>query len=84
MKGLSDTLRKALGEGYVMKSLNTAIAAFLFSNTMRNLHMTERLELYELNKVEVFDAAFLNFLRGISTIEGIAFIDSHVKEIAAR
>ncbi|MBR5727370.1 MAG: TetR/AcrR family transcriptional regulator [Muribaculaceae bacterium] len=80
VKNLSNVLRKAQDEGHVIKDINTDIAAFLFLSTMRNLHRSERLKDYGFKDVEVFDGAFLNFLRGMATLEGIDYIDKLVKQ----
>lgn len=80
VKGLSNVLQKAQDEGHVIKEINTDIASFLFLNTMRNLHRSERLKDYGFKDVEVFDGAFLNFLRGIATLEGIEYIDKLLKQ----
>ncbi len=80
VQGLSNVLRKAQDEGHVIKSINTDIAAFLFLSTMRNLHRSDRIKNYEFKDIEVFDGAFLNFLRGIATLEGIDYIDTLVKQ----
>ena len=76
--GLSQVLAKAQGEGHVMPNIDTDIAAFLFLSTMRNLNENERLADYGFSRVQVFEGAFLNFLRGIATIEGISYIDEFV------
>ena len=80
VQGLSNVLHKAQDEGHVIKSINTDIAAFLFLSTMRNLHRSDRIKDYEFKDIEVFDGAFLNFLRGIATLEGIDYIDTLVKQ----
>lgn len=76
--GLSNVLKKAQDEGHVVKAINTDIAAFLFLSTMRNLHRSEQLKDYGFNQVEVFDGAFVNFLRGMATPEGIDYIDNQL------
>jgi len=76
--GLSNVLKTAQNEGHVIKDINTDIAAFLLLSTMRNLHNSDRLQHYNFDQVEVFDGAFLNFLRGIATPEGIDYIDSQL------
>ena len=80
VQGLSNVLRKAQDEGHVIKGINTDIAAFLFLSSMRNLHQSERLKDYGFNDVEVFDGAFLNFLRGMATLEGINYIEKLIQQ----
>ncbi len=79
--GLSQVLRKAQEEGHVLPIINADIASFLFLSTMRNLHHSDRIEEYGFKRIEVFDGAFLNFLRGIATAEGRDIIDSHVEDL---
>lgn len=78
VEGLSEVLTKAQAEGHVIPTINTKIAAFLFLSTMRNLHESERIREFGFNQIEVFDGAFLNFMRGIATIRGIEYLDSQV------
>lgn len=78
--GLSKVLRKAQEEGHVIKEVNTDIAAFLFLSTMRNLHRSDRLRDYGFNDIQVFDGAFVNFLRGIATLEGVKYIDDLLQQ----
>ncbi len=81
VSGLAQVLTQAQSEGHVMPDINTMIAAFLFLSTMRNLNENETIDDLELNRIEVFDGAFLNFLRGIATAEGRAIIDEHVQQM---
>ncbi|MBR6285013.1 MAG: TetR/AcrR family transcriptional regulator [Muribaculaceae bacterium] len=78
---LAQVLTHAQAEGHVLPDVNTRIAAFLFLSTMRNLHESDRLEEYGLPRIEVFDSAFLNFLRGIATSEGLQVLNAHVDEL---
>ena len=77
---LSKVLSKAQQEGYVEKKIDTNIAAFLFLNNMRDINETRRYEDYGFSAIDVFDGAFLNFLRGISTIEGLKTIDAYLEK----
>ena len=74
--GLSQVLKKAQDEGHVVRGINTDIAAFLFLSTLRNVHNSDRLQDYGFERVDVFDGAFVNFLRGMATPEGIQYIDT--------
>lgn len=78
---LAQVLTRAQAEGHVLPDINTRIAAFLFVSTMRNLHENDRVEEYGLPRIEVFDDAFLNFLRGIATNEGQQVLNVHVDEL---
>ena len=73
--GLSHVLAKAQTEGHVVKSINTRLAAYLFLATMRNIGDDKRLDAEGFSQSEAFEAAFINFLRGIATIEGINLIE---------
>lgn len=72
---LSGVLTKAQGEGYVLPAIDTHIAAFLLINQMRALHNNPKVSYLDLDIVKVHDAAFLNFMRGVSTIKGIDYIE---------
>lgn len=76
---LAKVLQKAQEEGHVIKLINTKIAAFIFLSSIRNINDNERISEYGLNRIEVFDGAFINFLRGVATISGIEFIDERMK-----
>ena len=78
---LSEVLRKAQDEGHVLPFISTDIAAFLFLATMRNLNENENIADYGFKRIEVFDGAFLNFLRGIATHDGRQIIDSHAGDL---
>ncbi len=77
---LSKLLQKAQDEGHVVKSINTTIASFLFLSTIRNINDNDRINEYNLNRIEVFDGAFINFMRGIATISGIEYIENNLKK----
>lgn len=77
---LSNVLAKAQEQGYMESRIDTRIAAFLFVNNLRDVHENRRYQDYGFNAIDVFDGAFLNFLRGISTIEGIRTIDAYLEK----
>ena len=81
---LSGVLKQAQAEGHVLSDINTDIAAFLFLTTLRNLHNNDRIVEFDFKKIEVFDSAFLNFMRGIATQEGLNIIDPNVQTIKDR
>ncbi|MBO7609323.1 MAG: TetR/AcrR family transcriptional regulator [Muribaculaceae bacterium] len=78
---LSGVLKQAQTEGHVLPGINTDVAAFLFLSTIDNLHNHDHIDSFGFNKIEAFDGAFLNFLRGIATKAGRDIIDSHIHEI---
>lgn len=79
--GLSTVLKQAQAEGNVLPDINTDIAAFLFFTTLNNLHHNENINDYDFKKIEAFDGAFLNFLRGIATHSGLQIIDANVDKM---
>ena len=76
---LSKVLSKAQDQGYVASEVDARLAAFLFLNNMRDINENRRYEDYGFRAVDVFDGAFLNFIRGISTLKGIATIDEYLE-----
>lgn len=78
---LSGVLKQAQQEGHVLPDINTDIAAFLFLSNMNNLHKHDYIASFGFNKLEAFDGAFLNFMRGIATKAGRDIIDPHIHEI---
>ena len=81
---LSGVLKQAQAEGHVLSDINTDIAAFLFLTTLRNLHNNDRIVEFDFKKIEVFDGAFLTFMRGIATQEGLNIIDPYMQTIKNR
>lgn len=77
---LSKVLCRAQDQGYVASEVDTRLAAFLFLNNMRDISENRRFEDFGFQAIAVFDGAFLNFMRGISTIEGIKTIEAYNKE----
>lgn len=76
---LSMVLSQAQTEGLVIKDIDTQIAAFLFLSQMRSLHKNPSIGDMGFDSVAVYDGAFVNFMRGIATIEGIEFIEIQTK-----
>lgn len=75
VQGFANVIKKAQDEGLVLTNLNAEVAAMVFFITMHNLNQREEFTSLSVGKVELFDGAFLNFLRGIATIDGIKYID---------
>ena len=80
VNSMAQVLKRAQDEGYVLADIDTPSTSFLFLSTMRNLHENSRIEEFGLQKIAVFDSAFLNFLRGIATAAGREIIDSHLQQ----
>ena len=75
---LARIIRKAKDEGLVLPSIKCKIAAFVFSNNMKTLHHMQDFPFPEYTATEVFDAAFLNFMRGMATTKGQKIIEDYV------
>lgn len=78
---MSLVFQRAQDEGLVIADINNSIAAFIFLNQLKSLHKNPSIEVLGFNKVTVYEAAFINFLRGIATIKGIEYIDSHINTL---
>jgi AcrR family transcriptional regulator len=75
---------KGIDEKVFRSGLNPKTSAFLFS-AQANLFFAEqfnKMDLYttDISVLQVFDDLFLNFLRGISTREGIKIIESYTSD----
>lgn len=75
---LSKIIRRAKDEGLALPGIKCKIAAFLFNNNMKNIHHMQDFPFPEYSATEVFDGAFLNFMRGIATIKGQKIIEDYV------
>ena len=77
---LSKIIRTAKDEGLALPGIKCKIAAFLFFNNMKNLHHMQDFPFAEYTMAEVFDGAFLNFMRGMATAKGQEVIESYVEK----
>ena len=77
--GLSQVLQEAQKQGLVLPDIDTRIAAFLLISTLKNVHRNEQIIEMNLNQVDVFEAAFINFLRGAASIKGIEMIEEFIQ-----
>ena len=75
---LAKIISKAKEEGLVLPGIKCKIAAYLFTNNMNNLHHMQDFPFPEYSVTEVFDGAFLNFMRGMATTKGQEIIEEHV------
>ncbi len=75
---LANIIRKAKEEGLVLPGIKCKIAAYLFTNNMNNLHHMQDFPFPEYSAAEVFDGAFLNFMRGMATTKGQEIIEDYV------
>ena len=75
---LAKIIRQAKDEGLALPGIKCKIAAFLLTNNMKNLHNMQDFPFREYTAAEVFDGAFLNFMRGIATTKGQEIIEDYV------
>ena len=75
---LATIIERAKDEGLVLPGIKCKIAAFVFNNNMKTLHHMQDFPFPEYTATEVFDGAFLNFMRGIATTQGQAIIEDFV------
>ena len=73
--GIASVLRQAQDENLVIKRINPEIAAYLFSQSMRQLHENPNGAKYGFKEEDIFDHLFISFLRGVATIKGIEMIE---------
>lgn len=75
---LAKIIRRAKDEGLALPGIKCKIAAFLFNNNMKNIHNMQDFPFPEYTAAEVFDGAFLNFMRGMATTKGQEIIEDYV------
>ena len=75
---LAKIIRRAKDEGLALPGIKCKIAAFIFTNNMKNLHHMQDFPFPEYSAAEIFDGAFLNFMRGMATTKGQEIIESYV------
>lgn len=75
---LARIIKKAKDEGLVLPGIKCKIAAVVFNNNMKTLHHMQDFPFPEYTAAEVFDGAFLNFMRGIATAQGQEIIENFV------
>ena len=75
---LAKIIKRAKEEGLALPGIKCKIAAFLFNNNMKNLHHMQDFPFPEYSAAEIFDGAFLNFMRGMATTKGQEIIESYV------
>jgi AcrR family transcriptional regulator len=75
---LAKVIKRAKEEGLALVGIKCKIAAFVFTNNIKSLHYLEDSPFSEYTMAEVFDGAFLNFMRGIATHKGQEIIENFV------
>lgn len=78
--GLASVLSNAQNEGLVVEGINTQVASFLFFATIKSLHRNSQIAEYEFTQIDVFDGAFINFLRGVASHKGLELIECYLKK----
>ena len=78
MKVFASIIKKAQTEGLVLEGINCDIASYIFFTTMRSIHNIDESPFGNITIAELFDGAFLNFMRGIATTEGQNIIENYV------
>jgi len=77
---LAKIISKAKEEGLALPDINCKIAAFIFHNNIKSVHHMQDFPFPEYTAAEVFDGAFLNFMRGIATTRGQEIIEDYVQK----
>ena len=75
---LAQVLCCAQEEGLVETSINTKVAAFLFYVSMKTLHNNKQIAEYGITQIDLFDGAFINFLRGVASAKGLELIKEYL------
>lgn len=75
---LAKIIKRAKDEGLALPGVKCKIAAFIFTNNMKSIHNMQDFPSPEYTAAEVFDGAFLNFMRGIATTRGQEIIENYV------
>ncbi len=80
MLSLANVIHKAKEEGLALPGIKCKIAAFLFNNNMKNINHMQDFPFPEYTATEIFDGAFLNFMRGMATARGQEIIEDYVQK----
>lgn len=75
---LAKIIKRAKDEGLALPGVKCKIAAFIFTNNMKSIHNMQDFPFPEYSATEVFDGAFLNFMRGMATTKGQEIIEDYV------
>ncbi len=76
---LAEIIQRAKDEGLALPGIKCRIAAYVFTNNMKNLRNLEQSPFDEYSLAEIFDGAFLNFMRGIATTRGQEIIENALR-----
>lgn len=78
VSALTTMLGSGQKEGLVEEHVNTHVAAFLFFSLIEQLHNNKRIAEYGISQIEVFDCAFVTFLRGVASAKGQQLIEKYL------
>ncbi len=73
-------LERGIYEGYIREDLNMEIITFLLGSQLEMLIKSDSIDLNKYSFMEVFETIVMNFMRGIATSKGVAFIDDFIKK----
>lgn len=78
VSSLSVMLGEGKKEGLVEEHVSTHVAAFLFFALIEQLHNNKRIAEYNISQIEIFDCAFVTFLRGVASAKGLELIEGYI------
>ena len=73
-------LERGIYEGYIREDLNIEIITILLGAQLEMLIKSDSIDLNKYSFMEVFETIVMNFVRGIATSKGVAFIDEFIKK----
>lgn len=76
---LAGVLEKGKDEGLICDIVDCRLASVLFFTLMRAVHHNHNISDMGFTPIQAFDAAFINFMRGMSTQRGLEVIEAQVK-----
>lgn len=75
---LKEFLEQGMEQGVIRKELNVEVVSFLLQDSNRSFINAIRLENKSFTNWELFFTSMINFIRGISTHEGIEIVDNYL------
>ena len=69
-------LEEGMAQGVIRKDLNIEVVSFLLQDSNRTFISATRLENKSFTNWELFFTSMINFIRGISTAEGLEIVDT--------
>lgn len=71
-------LKEGMEQGVIRKDLNIEVVSFLLQDSNRTFVHASRLSKKTFSNWELFFTSMINFIRGISTSEGIEIVDNYL------